>query len=172
MINIERARADHRPRRITALFVAESAPVGGTFFYYGNGHLGRYLRRSIEEVLAGDGDFLERFKSYGWYLDDLVQAPVNHLTPRERRAAHLGAAQVLQRRIAEYRPLAIVCLLKSIGAIVRAAASGAGFDGPFFEVPFPGNGQQRRFHLQMIDIVPELPREPLSQRSDPARGRR
>jgi hypothetical protein len=86
---------------------------------------------------------------------------VNQLTPRERRAAHLGAAQNLQRRVAEYRPLAIVCLLKRIGPIVRVAASGAGFDGPFFEVPFPGNGQQRRFHLQMIDIIPELPREPL-----------
>jgi hypothetical protein len=101
-----------------------------------------------------------------------VPAPVNQLRPRERRAAHLGAGQDLQRRIAEYRPLAIVCLLKSIGAIVRAAASRAGFDGPFFEVPFPGNGHQRRFHLQMIDIVPDLPREPLSQRSDLARGRR
>jgi hypothetical protein len=39
-------------------------------------------------------------------------------------------------------------------------------------VPFPCNGQQRRFHLQMIDIVLELPREPLSQGSDPARVRR
>jgi hypothetical protein len=169
---IEKARTDHRPGRITTLFVAESAPIGGTFFYYGNGHLGRHLQRSIEEVVAGDGDFLERFKSYGWYLDDLVLAPVNHLTPRERRAAHLGATHDLERRIAEYRPLAIVCLLKSISACVRAAASGAGFDGPFFEVPFPGNGQQRRFHLQMIDIIPEFPREPLSQGSDPTRGRR
>jgi hypothetical protein len=90
MTAIGKARTDHRPGRITTLFVAESAPIGGTFFYYGNGHLGRYLQRSIEEVLAGDGDFLERFKSYGWYLDDLVPAPVNHLAPRERRAAHLG----------------------------------------------------------------------------------
>jgi TDG/mug DNA glycosylase family protein len=111
MTSVEKARKDHRPRRITTLFIAESAPVGGTFFYYGNGHLGRYLQRSIEEVLAGGGDFLERFKSYGWYLDELVPAPVDHLTPRERRAAHLGAAQDLQRRIAECRPLAIVCLL-------------------------------------------------------------
>jgi|ERR1700733_2569615 len=172
MVTVEEARADFRPRRITTLFVAESAPVVGTFFYHGNGHLGRYLRRSIEEVLAGDGDFLECFESYGWYLDDLVLAPVNQLTPRERRAAHHGAAQDLQRRVAEYHPLAIVCLLKSIGPIVRAAASGARFDGPFFEVPFPGNGQQRRFHLQMIDIIPELPRELLSQRSDRARGPR
>jgi hypothetical protein len=167
MLTVEKARQNHRPTRITTLFVAESAPSGGTFFYYGNGHLGRYLRRSVEEVLAGDGGFLERFQSYGWYLDDLVLAPVNQLTPRDRRAAHLGAAQHLQRRIAEYRPLAIVCLLKSISAIVRAAASGAGFDGPFFEVPFPGNGQQRRFHLQMIDIIPELPREPFFARRQP-----
>ena len=104
MFAVEEARQDHRPKRITTLFVAELAPVGGTFFYYGNGHLARYLRRSIEEVLAGDGDFLERFHSYGWYLDDLVLAPVNQLTPRERKAAHLGAAQDLQRRIADYRP--------------------------------------------------------------------
>lgn len=56
-----------------------------------------------------------------------------------------------------------MCLLKSIATIVLVASSAGGFDGPFFEVPFPGNGQQRRFHLQMIDIIPELPREPLSQ---------
>src|ERR1700742_2938046 len=99
MIGIEKARADHRPQRITTLFVAESAPAGGTFFYYGNGHLGRYLRRSIEDVLVGDGSFLKRFQSYGWYLDDLVLVPVNHLTPHERRAAHLGAAGDLERRI-------------------------------------------------------------------------
>jgi hypothetical protein len=30
---------------------------------YLDGLLGRYLRRSIEDVLAGDGDFLERFES-------------------------------------------------------------------------------------------------------------
>src|ERR1700735_4905920 len=151
MVTVEEARADYRPRRITTLFVAESAPVGGTFFYHGNGHLGRYLRRSIEEVLAGDGDFLERFESHGWYLDDLVLAPVNQLTPRERKAAHTsgGAGPATTRRrilSAGHRVPA-----KSIGLIVRAAASGAGFDGPFFEVPFPCNGQQCLFHLQMID---------------------
>ena len=125
MTAAEEARKDHRPKRITTLFVAESVPVGGTFFYYGNGSLGRYVRRSIEQILPGDGDFLQRFRSYGWYLDDLVLAPVNQLTPRERRAAHLGAAQDLQRRIAGYRPLAIVCLLKSIVPIVRVTSSSA-----------------------------------------------
>jgi hypothetical protein len=140
IVTVEEARATYRPRRITTLFVAESAPIGGTFFYHGNGHLGRYLRRSIEEVLAGDGDFLERFESYGWYLDDLVLAPVNKLTPRERRAAHHRAAQDLRRRIAEYRPLAIVCLLKSIGPIVRAAASAPASMARSSRCRFPATG--------------------------------
>jgi hypothetical protein len=82
---------------------------------------------------------------------------VNRLTPRERRAAHLGAAQDLQRRIAEYRPLAIVCLLKSIGRSCGPRHSEPALDGPF-----PGDGQQRRFHLQVIDIIPKLPREVIS----------
>lgn len=172
MTTVEEARRERRPEQITTLFVAESAPIGGTFFYFGNGHLGRYLQRSIEEVFPEEGDFLDRFRSYGWYLDDLVLAPVNQLTPRERRAAHLGAAPSLQRRIGGYRPLAIVCLLKSIGPIVRAAAAGAGFDGPFFEVPFPGNGQQRRFHLQMIEIMQKLPRSSIASEAKSPEDRR
>ena len=56
------------------LFMAESAPIAGTFFYHGDGHLGRCLRRSIDEVLAGGGGFLARFQSHGWYLGNLVLA--------------------------------------------------------------------------------------------------
>src|SRR6202012_5085172 len=44
---IGKARMDHRPARITTLFIAESAPIGGTFFYYGYVHLGLELQRSI-----------------------------------------------------------------------------------------------------------------------------
>jgi hypothetical protein len=160
MISIEDARAYYRPKRITTLFVAESAPIGGTFFYYGNGHLGRYLQRAVDCVVPGDGDFLDRFKSFGWYLDDLVLTPVNHLIPRERKAMRLGAQDSLSKRVNEYRPLAIVCLLRGISDVVHTAAASAGFTGHVFDVPFPGNGQQRRFHEQMIEIVPTLPREP------------
>jgi hypothetical protein len=32
------------------------------------------MQRAVEDSLGGDGgDFLERFKAYGWYLDDLVR---------------------------------------------------------------------------------------------------
>jgi hypothetical protein len=60
---------------------------------------------------GGGGDFLERFKAYGWYLDDLVLMPVNNLTKSERRAKCLAAEKSLADRIVKYRPLAIVSLL-------------------------------------------------------------
>ena len=41
--------------------------------------------------LADDGGFLDRLKAYGWYLDDLVLQPVNHLTEPQRTAAGLRA---------------------------------------------------------------------------------
>jgi hypothetical protein len=40
---------------------------------------------AVERALGEGGDFLERFKAYGWYLDDLVLIPVNRLEPAERR---------------------------------------------------------------------------------------
>ncbi|QHP69821.1 hypothetical protein EI171_22510 [Bradyrhizobium sp. LCT2] len=167
MIDVETTRASYRPDRITTLFVGESAPASGDFFYYGNNAMLRHMQRATEAVLGGGDDFLERFKSYGWFLDDLVLTPVDKLAPSERRAKCLAATDSLRDRIAAYRPLAIVSVLVSIKSIVEAAAKAAGSNVPVFGVPFPGMGQQARFHRKMIEIVPQLPREPievLSQR--------
>ena len=80
---IEAVRAKFRPERIVTLFVGESAPNGGGFFYLGNTAMARNMDRAMGDAgLSGNGDFLERFKAYGWYLDDLVLAPVNDLAHR------------------------------------------------------------------------------------------
>lgn len=143
---IEQARAHYRPKPIITLFVGESPPQSGKFFYYGNTALARYMSVALRAVGLGDGgDFLDRFKGYGWYLDDLVLEPVNRLTRSQRTAACLRACVSLADRIAEYRPLAIVTIMLRIKDVVESAAVAAGSDAPRFAVPFPGNGQQRRF---------------------------
>jgi hypothetical protein len=44
-----------------------------SFFYYGNTALAHYMSAAMRAAgVVGDGDFLDRFKAYGWYLDDLV----------------------------------------------------------------------------------------------------
>jgi hypothetical protein len=156
---VEAARARFRPERITTLFVGESAPFSGDFFYYGSSAMTRHMQRVVEASLGGGGgDFLERFKAYGWYLDDLVLTPVNDLRGSLRKAKWLGAQGSLADRIAEYRPLAIVSLLLSIRSIVDDAATAAGSTAPRFAVPFPGMGQQMRFRTAMTLIIPKLPR--------------
>jgi hypothetical protein len=101
---VEAARARFRPERITTLFVGESAPASGDFFYYGNTALQRYMQRAVEDSFGEGGNFFERLKAYGWYLDDLVLTPVNQLTKSERIAKCLSARSSLATRIAEYQP--------------------------------------------------------------------
>jgi hypothetical protein len=159
--NVESIRARFLPERITTLFVGESAPHSGDFFYCGNTQMLRQMQLAIERAFGETGDFLKSFKAYGWYLDDLVLKPVNHLLKPERIAKCLEATESLANRIAAYRPQAIVSVLKSIEPFVNAAAIQAGSDAPRFAVSFPGMGQQTRFQAEMAVIIPELPRLPL-----------
>jgi len=155
---VEDTRARFRPKRITTLFVGESAPTSGDFFYYGNNAMFRYMQRAVQRALGEDGDFLQRFKGYGWYLDDLVLTPVNKLTKSQREAKCLDAQNSLADRIAAYQPEAIVSLLIVIKPYVERAADIASSNASRYVVPFPGMGQQARFQAPMARIIPELPR--------------
>jgi hypothetical protein len=162
MEEVEAVRLRYRPKRIMTLFVGESPPEGGKFFYCGNTALKRHMQKAVETAGLGKGDdFLERFKAYGWYLDDLVLTPINNLSGAERGRQCRDARSTLAARIAQYQPCAIVSLLRRIKVDVEAAATTAGNNAPRFAVPFPGNGQQTRFQEEMARILPLLPREPI-----------
>jgi hypothetical protein len=123
---VEFTRARYRPDRITTLFVGESAPASGAFFYHGDSAMLRYMQRATEAALGIEsGVFLERFKALGWFLDDLVLTPVNAMPKAQRVTKCLAAQPSLTERIRAYQPLAIVTLLLSIKEIVEAAAIAA-----------------------------------------------
>jgi hypothetical protein len=117
-----------------------------------------HMRRAAELALGGSDDFLETFRGYGWYLDDLVLEPVDGLPEAERAARCRSAQGSLADRLRTYQPEAIVSLLKRIEPIVRAAAVVAGSGARLYGVPFPGNGNQARFHAEMAAIIQNLPR--------------
>jgi hypothetical protein len=153
---IEAVRASYRPKWIKTLFVGESAPHSGKFFYIGDTAMLRYMRRAVDLALGESDDFLESFKVYGWYLDDLVLTPVNKMAKPERKAKCLGARKSLADRIVEYQPEAIVSLLLFIKPFVDEAAKIASCDVPRYAVPFPGMGQQARFQTAMASLIPKL----------------
>ena len=46
---VEVTRARYRPDRITTLFVGESAPASGAFFYHGDSAMLRYMQQAKAE---------------------------------------------------------------------------------------------------------------------------
>lgn len=148
----ETTRNAYMPKRINTLFVGEAAPVSGTFFYSENSQMYRCVKRFFGDPL----NFLDWFRDKGWYLDDLVLTPMNHYTNTKRGEAHTASLSDFSTRLQSYSPQCVVSLLRRIREPVQQAVNAAGLDIPHYSVPFPGNGQQRRFAEEMRLIVPKL----------------
>jgi len=80
MNDLERLRHTSRPERITALFVGESPPNGGIFFYKGDS----LLYREMKESFKAGTSFLSGFRAQGLFLDDLVLYPINQIKNKKR----------------------------------------------------------------------------------------
>jgi hypothetical protein len=142
----ERLRRSYRPARVRLLFVGESPPASGRFFYRRDSGLYRAIRdafRMIDPSITDD-TFLEIFQRAGCYLIDTCAAPVDHLGPNSRRAACLAGEPALARRIRHLEPDTIVTLLQSIRDNVRRAAGNARWRGPILDVPYPGGWVSHR----------------------------
>jgi len=108
--SIEAIRARYRPERIVTLFVGESAPASGKFFYGGETALARHIRQAMQAAkLAPDAighrEFLDRFKSCGWYLDDLALTPIDQWGRPERAAARARHGRGLSQMMSNMRLL-------------------------------------------------------------------
>jgi hypothetical protein len=153
MNDLEELRSSFRPRRITTLFVGESAPQSGRFFYSGNSSLFYAMQRAF----GGRATFLADFKGSGFYLDDLVRLPINKLVQRERTAHRWDSVSSLADRLMEYKPDAIVIVMRAIKPMVLEAMRRAGIAYQPYCTPHPAFGNWTRFHTAMTAIIYSLP---------------
>jgi hypothetical protein len=153
MSDLEELRKNFRPDRITTLFVGESAPESGKFFYSGNSG----LFRAMQKAFGGRPTFLEDFKRSGFYLDDLVLTPVNKLKDKERSALRWESAAKLADRLRDYKPDAIVIAMCAIEPMVREAMRIAGIPYEPYCIPHPAFGNSNRFHTAIGKIIDSLP---------------
>jgi hypothetical protein len=113
MDKIKEAQAKYRPpNQIKVLFVDESPPSNGKYFYFGRNSLLHQMRLALGEDQSTDTGFLTNFMKREWYFDDLVQIPVKEQS--ELRKACREARDDLASRIRDYRPSIVVCLLRRI----------------------------------------------------------
>lgn len=153
--HMEKLRYEFKPNTVTVLFVGESRPDGKTFFYKRDS----LLYHAMEECFSTKANFLLEFQAKGFFLDDLVLHPVNHIKDkRNRTALRRKAVPSLAHRMAAYRPSAVVALMCAIEPMVRDAMNQAGLqDVPLYVTPFPNHWNRTRFKTTMAEIIPKLP---------------
>jgi hypothetical protein len=143
-------RDKYRPKQIRVLFIGESPPANGTFFYAGNSNLFKHTREAFVAVF-GDGvgqgaRFLSFFKSHGCYLDDLCELPVNNLPVPQRRDTQRAGVSSLASRIADGRPEVVIVVMRGIEKYVRRAMAAAGISNvPCHSLTFPSMGHQQGY---------------------------
>ena len=142
----EELRRSFQPRRLRLLFVGESPPASGRFFYQGDSGLYRAMRDTFKIVDPSirDEDFLITFQTLGCYLIDLCPDPVDRLDPKSRRAACCAEVESLSRTIVQLQPDRIATLLRSLEDDVLRAVSLANWNGPVIHLPYPGRWVRHR----------------------------
>lgn len=148
---------------MSVLFIGESPPAGGTFFYLANSKLceatKEAFRSALPDLVRGP-NFLERFAKLGCYLDDLCLEPVNHLKldnplakAKRLRLREQGEAP-LAGRMRDLGPRHVVVVMKGIEENVRRALDLAQLDVALDPLPFPGRTAYRdRYVDDLVEIL-------------------
>jgi len=141
---------------LRVLFIGESPPTGGTFFYDANSLLYNATRQAFVAAapkLAGS-DFLAAFARMGCYLEDLSLEPIDKLPKPQKLKARKDAVPSLARRLKGLTPSVIVVVVKGIRPQVLQALNDAGIGGVPREVlPFPGQWHRTDYVAELTELV-------------------
>jgi len=155
-MDTETLRKSYKPDQIKLLFIGESPPQSGNFFY-DKGSLTSFTLRAFEKVFdrvfSDTHSFLIFFRSSGCYLEDICLEPVDKLPPKERTMMLKDSIEYFSGRLKEYRPEAIVIVLKRIESHVKTALRKTEISCPVYTLPFPGFGHQRNYITKLCEIL-------------------
>ncbi len=159
MSAIEKMRESYKPEKVNILFIGESAPKSGAFFYDGKKHLfTTNIRKTFEEVFdinfnEDNQKFINYFKDKKCYLDDLSLEPVNDLSTSEKRIKLQESIIPLSERLKVVNPDVIVIIKKDIEHYVRSAIELSCTSPEVVPTYFPGVGWLHEFRK---DVKPTL----------------
>jgi hypothetical protein len=159
-------RRSFEPERVRVLFVGESPPASGTFFYQADSGLYRSIRRAFVLALpteVDERDFLNWFCRAGCYLVDLCGTPVDRASPQRRAELCLRGESRLGRTLLRLRPQVMVVLLRRIAPHVEQAVRAAGWRGAVVSVPYPGRWKANReaFWQTVVPLIRQWSRSGL-----------
>lgn len=152
----ENLRNHYKPNKVEVLFVGESRPQGGNFFYQGDSALYRETKKAFDEFFEEDIFTLNRFKNWNCWLYDISESPVNGLSDYERKALiHLNIPK-LNDTISKLKPKTIIiCKKKFVEPEIRGSIIMENYcEGEsIFFLPFPGYGNQKKYRECLVRVL-------------------
>jgi len=154
--HFEASRKAFKPVRVDVLFVGESRPSGGTFFYQGDSNLFRETKKAFDEYFGQNIFSLDAFKDWNCWLYDICKNPVNCLDDEAREDEIQRNMPCLEKCVGSENPKYIVICKR--GA-VRAAVSLSSIMSKYrenetlFFLPFPSNGRQKEYREGLVGAL-------------------
>jgi len=152
---IEKRRKEYKPNKTVLLFVGESLPQRGTFFYHGNSNLFRYTKEAFAQSKIPFS--IDLFKQYGCWLSDVCDSPVNGLSASERRLKIKLGLPAIHDLIAKINPEYIVVVKKGDMErfVFRSICTELGFveNKTAYNLPFPACGNQHKYRNELSAVL-------------------
>jgi len=153
----EKIRRSYFPEKVKILFVGESPPASGRFFYKGDAST-TYTKKAFENALGVEYidhiDFLTSFREMGCYLDDLSHKPVNEMSHTDRAIFLRNSIDSFSNRLTIYSPRIVIGILIKIERYIIEAMERADMqDVECHFLPFPGFGNQNTYVSQLTELL-------------------
>jgi hypothetical protein len=157
-------REKFRPEKFRAIFVAESPPASGGYFYDPNGRVTEKLFSALMKAIgfkykeATKTDGLLEFQCRGLFLLDATYRPVNKLPPPDRNNQILEDYPKLLddlRAIKGIESIPIILVKKDVCRLLEPKLDEDGFNvanqGQLLY--FPSHSRERKFQTQLKAIL-------------------
>ncbi len=158
-LDYKAAREKYRPSKIETLWIAESPPASGGYFYFEKATgknpvnlfsetmkaLGWWTPDSRMHAGFDKSHYLRRFQENGHFLIDATDIPVNHLKAAARNAALRENMTILQAEVETLQPKKILLIKKNVHDILYPVLKSDYnvLNGNY--IPFPASSQQPKF---------------------------
>jgi hypothetical protein len=154
-------RNEYLPETLKLIFILESPPASGKYFYDKTGKITEPLFNELMKTLdykpINKKDGLDFFKSQGFFLIDSTYKPVNKMKEKEKENTILSdfnnLIDDLDTMSSNKSPLILV--KANICRLLEDKLKLKGFNvlNKGIVVPFPSSGQQKRFHVEISKIL-------------------
>lgn len=161
-------RNKFKPNNIKFIFLLESPPVSGAYFYDPESLEHEWLFKAMMKIIGfkfgelnvqSKKSGLDAFKEAGYYLIDATYKPVNQIEDRNVRNITImegfdGLLNEMSELKVKDKKTPVILIKANIFALFNNCLKSKGFNiiNEGIVVPFPSHGQQGRFYQRMNEI--------------------